>query len=128
MTPQDKRDLPEVVAEILIEQHAMREEITAMREEITAMRQEMLAGNVALRQEIHESNAELRDVISESNAALRGELRANHEGLVHLFNGMTNAILDAMNRATDRYEQTNEEVDKLKTRVTHLENPAAGAA
>ena len=150
MEPRDKRDLPEVVAEILIEQHATREEIVAMRQEMregnaalrqemregnAALRQEMREGNTALRQEIYDSNTALRQEIQGSNAALRQEiqdsgvalrqqLQTSHEGLVQLFNGMTNAILDAINRGTDRYNSTADEVDRLKTRVTRLEGPA----
>ena len=136
MEPRDTRDLPEVVAEILIEQHAMREEIAAMRQEMregnAALRQEISEGNAALRQEISEGNVALRQEISESNIGLgntlREELRASHEGMAQLFNDMTNAILDAMNRGNDRYERTGQEIDSLKTRVTKLENPAAGTA
>ena len=95
MESRDKRDLPEVVAEILIEQHAMRADIAGMREEIGGLRQ---------------------------------ELKAGLDNLAQTFNGMTNAILNAMNRGTDRYERTNQEVDHLQARVTKLENPAPDAA
>lgn len=114
MEPRDKCDLPEVVAEILIEQHAMREEVTAMR-------QETLEGNAALRQEIRDSNTALGNT-------LRDELRSSHEGMVQLFNGMTNAILDAMNRGNERYHSTTEDIDLLKARVNKLEPPGTGAA
>ena len=48
MELRDKRDLPEVVAEILIEQHAMREDIAGlhqkMKEKIGGLRQEVRIG------------------------------------------------------------------------------------
>ena len=99
MEPRDKHDLPEVVAEILIEQHAMREDIAALRREM-----------------------------KEEIGGLRQEVRSGLAELVQTFNGMTNAILDAMNRGSDRYERTGQEIDQLKTRVTRLENPATDAA
>ena len=107
MQPRDKRDLPEVVAEILIEQHAMREEI------------------VALRQDIRQSNRELREEIQQSNRELREEIKAGNDEMVAVFNNMTNAILDAINRGTDRYNGAADEIDNLKLRVTKRENPAA---
>ncbi len=110
MNPQDKRDLPEVVAELLIEQHAMRQDIGEMRQDIGEMRQDING---------------LRQEIKEEIGGLRQELRTGLEGLTQTFNNMTNAILDAMNRGNDRYERTGQEIDQLKTRVTNLENPAA---
>ena len=107
MDSRDKRDLPEVVAEILIEQHAMREEI------------------VALRQDIRQSSRELREEIQQSNRELREEIKAGNDEMVAVFNNMTNAILDAINRGTDRYNGAAAEIDGLKVRVTKLENPAA---
>lgn len=117
MQPRDKRDLPEVVAEILIEQHAMREDIAALRREM----KEEISG---LRGEI----GGLRHEVKEEIGGLRQEVREGLAELAQTFNGMTNAILDAMNRGTDRYERTGQEIDQLKTRVAKLENPAAGAA
>ncbi|AMJ64659.1 hypothetical protein [Hymenobacter sp. PAMC 26628] len=103
MNPQDKRDLPEVVAEILIEQHAMRQDIGEMRQDINGLRRE----------------------IKEEIGGLRQEMRTSQENLVLLFNNMTNAILDAMNRGNDRYDRTGQELDQLKVRATKLKNPAA---
>ena len=105
MEPRDKRDLPEVVAEILIEQHAMREDIAA------------------LRREMKEDNAALRQEMKEDNVALRASLA----DMTQTFNGMTNAILDAMNRGNDRYNSTDQQIKQLDTRVSKLENPAADA-
>ena len=132
MQPRDKRDLPEVVAEILIEQHAMREEIVALRQdvqqsnlelrqEIGALRQDMKQSNRELREEIQQSNHELRQEIG----GLRQEMKASNDEMVAVFNNMTNAILDAINRGTDRYNGAADEIDSLKVRVTKLENPAA---
>ena len=113
MEPRDKRDLPEVVAEILIEQHAMREDIAGLRRNVNELRQEMKDDNVALRQ----------------------ELRSGLDNMAQTFNNMTNAILDAMNRGSDRYHATSDrqdeasrEINQLKTRVTNLENPDSDAA
>ena len=113
MQPRDKRDLPEVVAEILIEQHAMREDIAGLRREMKEMRQEI---------------GGLRQEMKEEIGGLRQEVRTGLAELAQTFNGMTNAILDAMNRGSDRYERTGQEIDQLKTRVTRLENPASEAA
>ncbi|MGI4883643.1 MAG: hypothetical protein ACRYFR_01640 [Janthinobacterium lividum] len=121
MNPQNKRDLPEVVAEILIEQHAMRQEIGEMRQDISEMRQDING----LRQEMKEEIGGLRQEMKEEIGGLRQELRTGLEGMTQTFNGMTNAILDAINRGNDRYERTGQEIDQLKTRVTELENPAA---
>ena len=53
MEPRDKRDLPEVVAEILIEQYAMREDIAALRQEVKeqigGLRKEMKGDNATMR-------------------------------------------------------------------------------
>ena len=106
MDSRSQRDLSEVVAEILIEQHAMREDVAGLRREMR-----------------------------EDNAALRNELRTGLAEMAQTFNSMTNAILDAMNRGNDRYGATNNrqdstdnEVDQLKTRVSKLENPGSEAA
>ena len=135
MNPRDKRDLPEVVAEILIEQHAMREDIAAMRQDIgamrgdiTALRQDLQQSSAELRQDLQLSNAELREELKQSSVELRREMRAGNEEMVAVFNNMTNAILDAINRGTDRYNGTTEEIDSLKRRVTRLENPTNPAA
>ncbi len=132
MDSRDKRDLPEVVAEILIEQHAMRQEIGEMRQDINGLRQELKEEIGGLRQELKEEIGGLRQELKEEIGGLRQELRTGLEGLAQTFNSMTNAILDAMNRGVDRYEstnremgKTNQEVDQLKTRVTNLEGPGA---
>lgn len=117
MEPRDKRDLPEVVAEILIEQHAMREDIAALRQEV----KEQIGG---LRQEMREDNAALRQELSNNSAALQ----QSHGELVAMFNGMTNAILDAMNRGNDRYNDSDQRIRHLDVRVTKLENPATPTA
>lgn len=117
MESRDKRDLPEVVAEILIEQHAMREDIAGLRQEIGGLRQEMKEEIGGLRQEM-----------KEEIGGLRQEVRTGLAEMAQTFNNMTNAILDAMNRGNDRYERTGQEIDLLKTRVTKLENPASNAA
>ena len=124
MEPRDKRDLPEVVAEILIEQHAMRADIAGLRHEMTEMRQEMKADNAALRQEMKADNAALRQEMKEDNVALRASLAE----MTQTFNGMTNAILDAMNRGNERYNSTDQRIGHLDGRVTTLENPAADVA
>ena len=121
MQPRDKRDLPEVVAEILIEQHAMREDIAGLRRDMQEMRGEI----GGLRQEMKADSAALRQGLSENSTALRQELRQSHGELVGLFNGMTNAILDAMNRGNDRYNDSDQRIKQLDTRVTKLENPDA---
>ena len=113
MSPQEKRDLPEVVAEILIEQHAMRQDIAGLRREMVEMRQEV---------------GGLRQEMKEEIGGLRQEVRDGLAELAQTFNGMTNAILDAMNRGNDRYISTNQEIGQLKTRVTELENPTTDAA
>ena len=117
MDSRSQRDLPEVVAEILIEQHAMREDVAGLRREM----KEEIGG--------------LRQEMREDNAALRNELRTGLAEMAQTFNSMTNAILDAMNRGNDRYGATNNrqdstdnEVDQLKTRVSKLENPGSEAA
>ena len=124
MEPRDKRDLPEGVAEILIEQHAMREDIAGLRQEIGGLRQEM-----------KEEIGGLRKEMKNDNAALRQELRSGLDNMAQTFNNMTNAILDAMNRGNDRYYATNDrqdettrEIEQLNARVTNLENPAPDAA
>lgn len=124
MTPQDKRDLPEVVAEILIEQHAMRQDIAGLRREMAEVRQEI----GGLRQEMKEEIGGLRQEMKEEIGGLRRELREGLAEMSQTFNNMTNAILDAMNRGNDRYISTNQEVDQLKARVIRLENPAPDAA
>ena len=130
MEPRDKRDLPEVVAEILIEQHAMREDIAGLRRDMQEMRGEI----GGLRQEMKEEIGGLRKEMKDDNAALRQELRSGLDNMAQTFNNMTNAILDAMNRGNDRYYATNDrqdgtgrEIEQLKTRVTNLENPAPDA-
>ena len=135
MQPRDKRDLPEVVAEILIEQHAMREEIVALRQDMQQSNRELREELGGLREEIQQSNRELREEIQQGNRELREELgglrqemKASNNEMVAVFNNMTNAILDAMNRGTDRYNGAADEIDHLKGRVTRLENPGPPAA
>ena len=117
MDSRSQRDLPEVVAEILIEQHAMREDVAGLRREM----KEEIGG--------------LRQEMREDNVALRNELRTGLAEMAQTFNSMTNAILDAINRGNDRYGATNNrqdstdnEVDQLKTRVSKLENTGSEAA
>ena len=131
MEPRDKRDLPEVVAEILIEQHAMREDIAGLRRDMQEMRGEI----GGLRQEMKEEIGGLRQEMKDDNVALRQELRSGLDNMAQTFNNMTNAILDAMNRGSDRYHATSDrqdeasrEINQLKTRVTNLENPDSNAA
>ena len=71
-----------------------------MREDIAGLRREMKEEIGGLRQEMKEDNAALRD-----------ELRTGLAEMAQTFNGMTNAILDAMNRGTDRYIGTTQEID-----------------
>jgi predicted nucleic acid-binding Zn-ribbon protein len=127
MEPRDKRDLPEVIAEILIEQHAMREDIAGMRQDINGLRQEMREEIGGLRLEIKEEIGGLRLEMKEEIGGLRLEVRTGLAEMAQTFNNMTNAILDAMNRGNDRYERTGQEIDSLKTRVSKLENPASNA-
>lgn len=68
----NKRDLPEVVADILIEQQ-MRRDINELKQEVTSLGQRMDDG---------------------------------FNRMEHAFNAMTTAVLDAMNRQTDRYDRT----------------------
>lgn len=84
----------------------MREEISGMGGDINALRTEMGEGVNGLREDARESAARLEN----------------------LFGGMTNAILDAMNRQMDRYRGTNSRVDDLQARVETLENPAGEQA
>ena len=147
MESRNKRDLPEVVAEILIEQHAMREDIAGMREDISSMRGDiafMREGSDAMRGDIAlmrgDSDAMRGDIgalrydLQQSNIELREEIKRSNDEVIAVFNNMTNAILDAITRGTERYnltnnrvDDTNIEVDGLKKRVTKLED-AAGLA
>ena len=88
----------------------MREGIAGLRRDINGLRQEMKEDNAALRQEIKEDGASLRASLAE---------------MTQTFNGMTNAILDAMNRGNDRYNSSDQQIKQLDTRVTKLENPDA---
>ncbi|MDB5268076.1 MAG: hypothetical protein JWP58_1116 [Hymenobacter sp.] len=113
MEPRDTRDLPEVVAEILIEQHAMREDIAGLRRDMQEMRGEI---------------GGLRQEMKEEIGGLRQEVRTGLSELAQTFNNMTNAILDAMNRGNDRYNSTDQQIKQLDTRVTKLEDAAPDAA
>lgn len=95
-----KRDLPEIVAEILIEQHAMREEMRGMREDMRGMREDM----------------------RENSARVENQMRESSARMENLFTVMTNAVLDAMSRQNDRQQSTSSEVDDLRRRVESLEN------
>jgi chromosome segregation ATPase len=112
MESRDKRDLPEVVAEILIEQHAMREDIAALRHEM----KEQIGG-------LREDVGGLRDEVGN----LRRDLQTGLDNFAQTFNGMTNAILNAMNRGNDRYDSTGQQIKQLDARVTKLENPTNDA-
>lgn len=87
-----KRDLPEIVAEILIEQHAMREDINGLR---TEMREQI--------------------------GGLRADARESSARMENLFSVMTNAVIDAMKRQNDRQDNTAGEVADLRRRVQMLE-------
>ncbi len=77
--------MPEVVAEIPIEQHAMREDIAGLRQEM-----------------------------KEEIGGLRQEVRSGLAEMAQTFNNMSNAVLDAMNRGNDRYERSGQEIDLLR--------------
>lgn len=82
------RDLPEVMAEMLIEQHAIRQAIEELR-------------------------AEAR--------ITRAEARENADRMAHMFEGMTHAVLNAMERAENRAAAQGDEMAKLRLRVDELE-------
>ena len=66
--------------------------------------------------------------MQQSNRELRQEIKAGNDEMVAVFNNMTNAILDAINRGTDRYNGAANEIDSLKGRVTRLEDSGGAAA
>lgn len=98
----NKRDLPEVVADILITLDKVQQEQQLIRQEQQLMRQEQ--------------------------QLTREQMNEGFDRMVNSFDHMTNAVLDAMNRQTDRYDRTAEvqttqgaEVRELKQRVENLE-------
>ncbi|HEX8349799.1 MAG TPA: hypothetical protein VF598_07545 [Hymenobacter sp.] len=91
----NKRDLPEVVADILITLDQMQQTQAQMQQTMQQMQQTM---------------------------------QQNHEQTISAFNHMTTAVIDAMNRQTDRYDRTADahtqqetELRDLKQRVEGLE-------
>lgn len=72
-----RRDLPEVMAEMLVEQHAIRQAVEELR---TKMRGQ---------------GVELRSLREEARLT-REEARENADRMAHTFEGMTHAILNAM--------------------------------
>lgn len=90
-----KRDLPEIVAEILIEQHAMREEMIGMREEMSGMRGDA-----------RESAARMENLFSVmTNAVLDAMKRQN----------------ERQNNTDERQNNTTDELADLRQRVEFLE-------
>ncbi|WP_375437367.1 hypothetical protein [uncultured Hymenobacter sp.] len=91
----NKRDLPEVVADILV-----------VLDKVQQTQQQM----------------------QQTQQQMQQTQQQQHEQIIHAFNTMTNAVLDAMNRQTERYDRTIDaqasqetEVRDLKQRVENLE-------
>lgn len=98
----NKRDLPEVVSDILITLDKMQQDIHGLQQGMQGIQQTM--------QQMQQSQQQ------------------QHEETISAFNNMTTAVLDAMNRQTDRYDRTAEahnqqetEIRELKQRVDGLE-------
>lgn len=98
----NKRDLPEVVADILITLDKVQQDIHELQE-----------GMHGLKQEMH---------------GLQQQMNNGFDRMESAFNNMTTAVLDAMNRQTDRYDRTADahgqqqtEIRELKQRVDGLE-------
>jgi len=105
----NKRDLPEVVADILITLDKVQQ-----TQGIMLQTQEMMLQTMSQMQQQMQQNHK--------------QAQQNHEQTINAFNHMTTAVLDAMNRQTDRYDRTAEahtqhesEIRDLKQRVEGLE-------
>ncbi|GGF27595.1 transposase [Hymenobacter cavernae] len=96
----NKRDLPEVVAEILIEQQAIRQTLTQMQQQMQQQAEQM------------QQQAE--------------QIQRNHEQTINAFNHMTTAVLDAMNRQTDRYDRTADSHTQHETEIRDLRQRVEG--
>ena len=97
-----KRDLPEVVADILITLDKVQHTQQQMQQTVQLMQQTM-------QQQYQQQQRQ-------------------HEEMVSAFNNMTTAVLDAMNRQTERYDRVHTaqnsqeaEVRELRTRLENLE-------
>lgn len=91
----NKRDLPEVVADILITLEHVQQEQARMRQQQVQMYQEQ----VQMRQDMNEGFARLNNS----------------------FDRMTEAVIDAMNRQTARYEGVATQQNKQETTIESLQ-------
>ena len=118
MTPEDrnKRDLPEVVADILIEQQAIRATLGQMQQQLD--RHERLLELQYEQQQLMFGQMQRQ---YEQQQQFNEHIQQQLDQLIHGFNGMTNAILDAMNRQTDRYNMTADTSQRQQTDIVDLQ-------
>ena len=139
MTPEDrnKRDLPEVVADILIEQQAIRATLGQMQQqldrherllELQYEQQQLMFGQMQRQYEQQQRFNEQQQRFNEQQQRFNEQQQQFNEHiqqqldqLIHGFNGMTNAILDAMNRQTDRYNLTADTSQRQQTDIVDLQ-------
>ena len=124
MTPEDrnKRDLPEIVADILLEQQATRATLGQMQQQLDRHERllELQYEQQQLMYEQMQRQNEQQQRFNEQQQQFNGQFQQQLDQLIHGFNGMTNAILDAMNRQTDRYNLTADTSQQQQTDIVNL--------
>ena len=111
-----KRDLPEVVADILI----TLDKIVERQDRMEQTQEQML--------QTQEQMLQAQEQMLQTQEQMREQMNEGFDRMANSFNHMTNAVLDAMNRQTNRYDQAADvqttqgaEVRELKQRVENLE-------
>ena len=132
MTPEDrnKRDLPEIVAEILIaiaqmqqqlDRHERLLELQYEQQQLLFEQQQRFSELMQRQYEQQERFNERQQQFNEQQQQFNGHFQQQLDQLIHGFNGMTNAILDAMNRQTDRYHLTADASQQQQTDIVDLQ-------
>lgn len=133
----EKRELPEIVAEILIELQQMRKESDRKWEEQRRFNEEQREINQAQTTELHyhrevleQHTVELKG-LNEEMKGLNGKIADNRQFTEHAFNSFSNLVLDRLDGIKDEMAGMREDFKKslnLEERVRRVEITLYGKA
>ena len=126
----ERKDLPEVVAEILIELQQMREDSNRKWEEQHKFNEEQRGINQAQTAELHYH----REILEQNTVELKGlneKMADNRQFTEHAFNSFSNLVLDRLDSIKDEMAGMREDFKKsmnLEERVRRVEFTLYGKA
>ena len=126
----ERKDLPEVVAEILIELQQMREDSNRKWEEQHKFNEEQRGINQAQTAELHYH----REILEQHTVELKGlneKMADNRQFTEHAFNSFSNLVLDRLDSIKDEMAGMREDFKKsmnLEERVRRVEFTLYGKA